>query len=352
MKIGIDISQIVYEGTGVATYTSQLVKSLVKVDTKNEYIFFASSLRRQDKFIGLGAKIFPFPPTALDFFWNRLHTLPIEQLLGKIDVFHSSDWTQPPSKAKKVTTIHDLVVYTHPEFSHPIIIDTQKRRLEWVKKECDLIIADSDATKRDIIELLKIPAEKIRTIYLAAGSEYVDYDFKNLGLVKEKYKLDKPYILAVGTNEPRKNQNRLALAFKQLNLKDYDLVVVGKYGWGDQELLKNVRSLGFVPQEDLPAIYAGASLFVYPSLYEGFGVPILEAMSVGCPVVTSNVSSLPEVGGDAALYFDPLNIDDIASKIITALDSKGLKEKSLAQSKKFSWEKTASNTLKVYEELV
>lgn len=335
MKIGIDISQSVYEGTGVGNYTKNLVENLLAIDKSNEYVLFGSSLRRRQK------GFWPFPPTLLDLFWNQWHVLPIEKLIGKIDVFHTSDWTQPPAQAKKVTTVFDLVVYKYPETSHQKIIETQKRALEWAKKECRAFIAISNSTKKDMVEILKIPEEKIKVIYLAAGKDYLNYDGK------KKYQSKKPYILTVGTIEPRKNLNRLAAAFDLLNLKDYDLVIAGKSGWGDQ-----IKGLGYVPQEDMPSLYAGASLFVYPSLYEGFGVPILEAMTVGCPVATSNISSMPEVGGDAAVYFDPMSVEDIAEKMKWALEhTKSLKDKSLMQAKNFSWEKTARETIEVYEEL-
>lgn len=353
MKIGIDISQIAYEGTGVGAYTRNLIAAIAKVDTTNKYIYFASSLRRQKMFQGLGAKVFPFPPTALDFLWNRLHTMPVETLIGSVDVFHTSDWTQPPTKAKKVTTVFDLVVYKYPEISHPKIIETQKRALEWAKKECTSFIAISKATKQDMVEILSIPEEKIKVIYLAAGNDFTNYQLGREQEIKKKYNLAKPYIFAVGTREPRKNQNRLAEALKIANLKDYDLVIAGKPGWGNENLkfeIKNLKILGYVPQEDMAPLYAGAALFVYPSIYEGFGMPVLEAMTVGCPVATSNTSSMPEVGGDAAVYFNPLEVDDMVAKINLALNTSAkLKKLVLNQAKKFSWEKTARETVDVYK---
>ena len=357
MKIGIDISQIAFPGTGVATYTKNLVAQLLKIDTRNQYVLFASSLRQQQAFKDFPAKVFPFPPTLTEFIWNQLHIFPIENLIGKVDVFHSSDWTQPPTKAKKVTTIHDMIVYKFPESSHSKIIATQKRRLEWVKKECDLIIADSQATKKDIIEILRVPENKIKVVYLAAGEEFRPQSEDEINRVKQKYHLEKSYVLAVGTREPRKNLDRVAEAFSKLKSKNVELVIAGKSGWGNDNFIRqtggsNLKLLGYVPQEDLPAHFAGAACFVYPSLYEGFGVPILEAMACGCPVVTSNVSSLPEVGGKAALYVDPTSLDDIADKIDSAIRSRdNLTKVGLAQAKKFSWKKTAQETLNIYEEL-
>ena len=172
MKIGIDISQIVYEGTGVATYTKNLISNLLAIDKKNEYVFFGSSLRRQKDLKRFTKNVWPIPPTLLDVLWNQLHILPIESLIGSLDIFHSSDWTQPPTKAKKVTTIHDLIVYKYPESSHPQIITTQKRRLDWVKKECDLIIVDSLATKKDCQEILGIGESRLRVVYPAVGEGF------------------------------------------------------------------------------------------------------------------------------------------------------------------------------------
>lgn len=319
MKVGIDISQIVYGGTGVATYTQNLIDNLKIVDQKNTYVYFGSSLRRPLP------GFWRFPPTILDILWNQLHIMPVENLIGKIDVFHSSDWTQPPTKAKKVTTIHDLVVYLYPESSHPKIVATQKRRLEWVKKEGDLIIAVSESTKKDIIEILKIPEEKIRVIYEAANP-----------IFRPVIKKTKPYILGMGQLKSRKNIERLEAAFKSLELKDVELKIANN-----------------ISIENLVELYSNALCFVYPSLYEGFGIPVLEAMACGCPVITSNISSLPEVGGQAAIYVDPLSVNDITEKIkyVLSLNRERLTKEGFAQVSKFSWEKTARETVKVYEEL-
>ncbi len=179
MKIGIDISQIAHEGTGVAIYTQNLVENLLKIDKKNEYVLFGGSLRKKkvlDDYLAqfknnknVTLKTFYLPPLFLEFLWNKLHLFPIEYLIGKIDVFHSSDWLQPPTKAKKVTTLHDLIVYKYPESfqqkgGHDIVVN-QKRRLAWVKKKADAILCDSQATKKDVMEILKIPEKKLKVIY-------------------------------------------------------------------------------------------------------------------------------------------------------------------------------------------
>lgn len=174
MKIGIDISQTAYQATGVANYTQKLVTQLLRLDRKDRYVLFYSSLRRplnrgwRKQLEGLGAQIktYPWPLTLLDFLWNRLHLLPIEKLIGPIDVFFSSDWLQPPTeKAKKVTTIHDLSIFRSPENIDKKIIRVHQRRLKWVKEEADLIICDSLATQKDVEQLLEIEKTRLKVIY-------------------------------------------------------------------------------------------------------------------------------------------------------------------------------------------
>lgn len=171
MKIGIDISQIVYEGTGVATYVRAMVDALLALDRKNEYVLFGASLRRRGefkKFVRNRATlvVVPIPPTVLDILWNVLHVIPVEWFIGNVDIFWSSDWTQPPlAHAQGVTTIHDLSVMRYPESFHQKILTVQKRRLEWAKKTCKAFFCDSEATKKDVIELLHIPQKHLHVVY-------------------------------------------------------------------------------------------------------------------------------------------------------------------------------------------
>lgn len=176
MRIGIDVSQIAYSKTGVANYLANLVESLLKVDTKNEYVLFFSSLRRDldisifnvQESPRLTIKTFKFPPLALDYLWNRLHIIPIERLIGPVDLFITSDWTEPPVKnAKKATIIYDLIVYKSPNETARKIVKTQKRKLNWVKKESDVVFTISQSSKKDIEEILKIDSSKVKVIYPA-----------------------------------------------------------------------------------------------------------------------------------------------------------------------------------------
>lgn len=369
MKIGIDISQIIYQGTGTATYTQNLVENLLRIDRENDYLLFGSSLRRKGDLeaftnqLKTKSRLYNLPPAVLDVIWNQWHVFPIDNLIGRVDIFHSNDWTQPPSKSHKVTTIHDLVAYKFPESLHPQIVAVHKRRLVWVKKEIDRIIAVSASTKRDIVELLKFPESKVEVVYEAAGKEIEDWKKlseverrERIEAVNIKYGLRDPFVLSVGKREPRKNIGKVVEAMSLIN-GDYTLVITGGYGWGDDTKETNrVKLLGYVPTQDLPPLYARAKILVYPSLYEGFGLPVVEAMSCGCPVVTSNVSSLPEVGGKAAIYADPHSTKDMAEKINYVLDLgsekyRQLQRASLDQAGKFSWGKAARETAAVYRSL-
>jgi len=177
MRIGIDISQIVYEGTGVASYVRRMVRALLKTDTKNDYVLFGASLRKKhivNEFFQEMKKInpkvmlksIPIPPTLLDILWNRLHIMPVETFTGPVDVFWSSDWTQPPlASAKGVTTVHDLSTLLFPKEMDARIVATHARRLRWVKKECQAIFCDSESTKKDSARLLHIPVERLHVVY-------------------------------------------------------------------------------------------------------------------------------------------------------------------------------------------
>lgn len=175
MKIGIDISQTAYENTGVANYVKNLVEHLVEMDNKNEYVLFFSSLRKKVPFFAeeivkkkknVRIKSLKYPSTLLDVFWNKLHIMPIEEVLGPLDLFISSDWTQPPSRnAKMVTILYDLVVYRYPEETHARIVQTQRRRLNWVKKECDIIFCISKSTMQDAKDILGISEDRLRVVY-------------------------------------------------------------------------------------------------------------------------------------------------------------------------------------------
>lgn len=363
MRIAIDVSAIIY-GTGVSVYTKNLIENLYKLDKENEYILFGGSLRRfnelKNKVLHLSdivdenkertsERLFPIPPTVADLIWNRLHVLRIEKLVGKNDVFHSSDWTQPPSSSFKVTTIHDLVPLKFPELSDPKLVSVHTARLKWVCKEVDRVIVPSVATSRDV-EGLGIKKERIRIIPEAPNPSIVPVGEEEVEKLKKKYRISGKYLLAVGVN-PRKNTQRIIDAFEKIKTEVKSKLIIIGHRYSDITPSSGVFFLGHIPGDELPTFYSGAEVLVYPSLYEGFGIPILEAFVCETPVVTSNVGSMAEVAGNAAVLVDPYNTSSIADGILEAVKNKDKLVKSgLKQAKKFSWEKTARETLKVYKE--
>jgi len=276
------------------------------------------------------------------------------------------------NKAKVIVTIHDLVpiLFTKTQLSrHPY----NNFRFWWrwnftfklIRNRIDFVIADSENTKNDCIKHLKIPEEKIKVIYIAADEIYRPLDStEEVKKEIKKYNINSQFILFVGTLESRKNIPNLIKAFYKLKNRGitHKLVITGKKGWNYAEIFKTVEKLNlqkdiiftdYVPEEDLVKLYNAAEVFVYPSIYEGFGLPPLEAMSCGCPVITSNISSLPEVVGDAGITIDPYNIEELANKMYEVLINEDLRKelstKGLERAKLFSWKKAAEETWQVYE---
>lgn len=335
-KIAIDISQIVYK-TGVSVYTENLVKNLLKIDLKNNYFIFGGALRRRKELKKYTKNVYPYSPKIADYLFNRMHFLPIELLTGKIDVYHSSDWSQAKSKALKITTVHDMSPIFEPKFTNKNIIEVHKQRLNWVKKEVDYVIAPTESTKEDLIKF-GIKEERIKVIHEC-------YD-ENL-LKSPKINRSKPFLLSVGNNK-RKNTERIINSFIDLKLPDFDLVIVGQKHQQNREY-KNVIYTGFISDDELGSLYKSAECLVYPSISEGFGLPILQAMAVNVPVVTSNVSSMPEVSGDAAILVNPKSVDEIKEGIKQALkNKKTLIEKGRKNIRRFNWETTAKKHLEIY----
>ncbi len=335
IRIGFDISQLAHQG-GVATYTQKIAEGLQK-DKDLETVFFYSSLRKPYKGSLKGVKRFKLPPSLFEILFNKLRNVSIEKFLGPLDLYHSSDWVQPPTKAKRVTTYHDLVPILYPEWSTPKIVEVHKRRLRLVEKEIDLVIAVSEATKRDLMKVSKIPSEKIVVIYEGVGENFKVQSAKDIAAFRKKYQLPADFVLAMGGIGERKNLKRLKVACQELPLvvTHEDLTV------SDQEL---------------PLLYASARLLAYPSLYEGFGLPVLEAQACGLPVVTSDISSLPEVGGMAAAYINPTSIKDMQKTIRKVFYDESLRKEMIKEGyqnvKKFHWDNTVSKTIEVYKNLL
>lgn len=378
MNIGIDANCLLFERAGVGKYSQNLIQNLLKIDQKNHYFLYFAFLRHRaerEKIIrnilpprakNVTFKIIPLPARWYEFLTAT--DFPITNFIKeKIDVFFAPYAAGIPKNGfpRTVVTIHDLVFLRFPEHRGRKLSRYYLKRHQIASKNSKKIIVPSRATKKDLQTFLKVNSNKIQII-----PEATDERFKKL---KNHYHLDRAigryfdpkrkYILSVGTLEPRKNLNRLVMAYSLLPYalkKEYKLVLVGAKGWHNAELYETIKNLnlldnvilpGFVPDEDLPYIYNKASVFVYPSLYEGFGLPPLEAMACGVPVVTANNSSLPEVVERSAILVKADNEEEIAKAIKTIIlkppIAQKLSQRGIVQARKFSWKKAAQQTLKV-----
>ena len=356
MIIGIDISPVLY-GTGVSVYTKRLVEHLLKIDNENEYLLFGGSLRRKPELYSFveglkgnyKSKIISFPPTLSDYLWNKMHVFRIEKITGRLDLFHSSDWAEPPSNAVKVTTVHDLTPFKFPEIMDPKLVRAHKLRLRWVKKETRCLIVPSYSTKSDLLEM---GFNEERIVVIPEGVDNIKKSTHDeIEKLKKKKGIFKNYYLDVGVGY-RKNTDKLIQAFNNLSNNEFELVLVG-INRTNNKTTGNVKFLGHVTDAELNVLFSGASALAYPSLYEGFGLPILQAFQAGCPVVTSNTSSMPEVAGNAAILVDPYSVESITKGLEKVLsDRDNLVSLGKQRVKEFTWEKMAKSTLEVYKFLL
>ena len=371
MNIGLDITALIYQ-RGVSRYTANLVRAL-STHTNNHLKLYGSSLR-QHAFLTASAKsltsnkvqdqyhIQKLPPSVLQLLWS-LGLNQVQSHFSKLDVFHSWDWIQPPDKnIPLVSTIHDLAILKYPETAHPKIVKAHQKSWQQLKDRKAHIIAVSQATKKDVVELLNFPNWRVHVVPEALPTEILDISLslidKDITVIKNKYQLDKPYILFVGVREPRKNLERLIKAWLPLQEK-VDLIVVGDKGWSEQTVTNSthLRFLGKVSDQALCVLYSEAELFAYPSLYEGFGLPILEAFQYGTPVLTSDLSAMIEVAGNAAELVDPFSITDIRRGINKILNENSESQKKRLQrmiirKQMFDWKKVAWQTEKVYQQAI
>ena len=384
MKIGIDAQTILNpkmgDAAGLGHYTYQLIRYLLEIDKKNEYVLYFSHRAREkdfEKFSAPNVTIRRFPFSCYKKFLPLAYSEMLASaffLRDKLDVLHIPGGRAPLTyKKKMVMTTYNLGVKKFPE-----LFSKKERIIFKIKpaafKRANAVIASSEAAKDDLKKNFEINDEKIKVIHNAFDEKFFqDANIDEIQNAKNKYKIDGEYILFMNTIKPLNNLTRLIEAFSKLRLilkgkkpnSNYKLVLAGKSGWMSDEIhqiakdfgLKNeVIFPGYIDPKDLNALFAGADVFVSVPVYEDFGAPVLEAMASGVPVVCSNVSSLPEITDGAAELVDPYDIEGMKSAILKVLDDDrlrdDLKKRGLEQAKKFHWRKTAEETLEVFEEVV
>ncbi len=383
MIIGIDISTVLNHGQDIGSgrYIINLVRNLLKIDRENTYALTGRyttgehlpvihDLKTNYTENRIKLYLYQTTPKKLKL-WNRFRFPAVEFLGFRADIIHCPDFLIPPALSRNIVlTIHDLAFIRFPEFNFDWFI---KKYTGEVKKNAYIskkIIADSESTRNDIVSFFGIDPLKVEVVYLAADDMFRKLTEKEKNTyVLKKYQIDKKYILSVGTIEPRKNFAALIRAFNNIKKSKigsgYKLVIVGRTGWKSEATYEerenspyrdDILFTGWIPDQELVQIYNWAELFVYPSLFEGFGLPPLEAMSCGLPVITFNTSSLKEVVGDAGILVAAGDESELKNQLLHVLENELVKEelssKSLIQAKKFSWEETAKKILDIYNKTI
>ena len=341
MRIVVDVSPLSHPRTGVGNYILGSLHGLAEAaGGKHELVAFAPASEAGRRSIDAALDGLPFErvlprlPAAHAWrtVWSKLQRPAAERFLGRFDVLHFGDWMYPPQRAGlRSTMVHDLVPLRHPEWTHGRTATMHGAKYRHMARTCDVIMANSEYTANDVVEALGVPRGRLHVAYPG-----VEAQFDPVG---ERAQLGRPYLLTVATLEPRKNLAALVEAYRLLDV-DVALAIAGGEGWGGQARLDvpGVERLGFIPHEDLARWYRGALAFVYPSRFEGFGMPVTEAMAAGTPCVVSSHPSLDEASGDAAVRADPDSPEELARAIERALRERDeLVRRGVEHARRFTW---------------
>lgn len=362
MRISIDATPLLLESAGVKNYFYYWIAQLRRQAPDDEIRLFPflgefGALTHQESVLSPWAT---WPRLGLLYFVNVPGNPAIDWITSRADLFHATNQVRnPPRRTPLTATVHDMTCWLMPELHTPANVRADANFAEKVMRRAAGLIAVSQSTKNDAVRILDLDPGTVEVIYPGVAEPYFRATAEGVRRVKDGYGLSRPYILFVGTIEPRKNLDTLLDAYLELprSLRaEVELVVAGPAGWSARETqerlrfgLKGVRYLGYVPEPDLPALTAGATVFAYPSLYEGFGFPVAQALACGVPVVTSNLSSLPEVTGEAGLLVDPRSVAEIRSALERLLESPSLREEMAGKARKrasqFRWETCAEQSL-------
>jgi glycosyltransferase involved in cell wall biosynthesis len=366
MRVAIDARKL--HDFGIGTYIRNVLRQLARLDQETEFVLLC---HQPD--LGIGAQLGPNFRTVLEpsanYSLREQIRVPWTLMRERPDVFHSPHYVLPPAvRCRSVVTIHDTIHLTFPQYLPNRLAYAYARASMWsAARRSHRILTVSEASKRDILRFFDVPEEKVVVVYNAIDERFSrEPDPESVARVRERFQLHQRFVLYVGNIKPHKNLVRLIGAFDAIrrDLDDVKLLIIGdeisKYpalrrAVHEHKLHKQVRFLGYLPDDTLAILYRLASVFVFPSLYEGFGLPALEAMASGTPVVTSNVSSLPEVAGDAAVLVDPYETASIEEGIRRVLTTPALaaemRRKGLARAREFSWEQSVAKTWNLYREV-
>ena len=373
MRIAIDYTSAIAQRAGIGRYTRDLVEALARVDSDDQFTLFSAEPPTPDRGFPTAAnmrsRIFGVGNRRMTIFWQRLRVpVPAELFMGNADLIHGPDFILPPAlRARQVVTVHDLAFLTHPECAVPKLVSYLSRVVPRALRAADHVISVSQRTADDLHTLLGVPREKITVISLGVDPAFTTaVDEQAVAAVREKYGLDGPVALAVGTIEPRKNYEGLVAAFERARRAadgPRTLVIAGRKGWLYEGvfaaverlgLTEYVRFLDYIPDGELATLYHAAAVVTVPSLYEGFGIPVLEAMACGTPVVCSDGGSLPEVAGDAALVVPVADTDALSDALVRATGDAALRASLIQRGRErvvgFTWEAAARAHVQVYHE--
>ncbi len=377
MRIGIDYTAAVRQQAGIGRYTRSLIRALADLDRDNEYVLFVAGGWGDGDGLGpwpdnFRLRTVPLSDRWLNLLWQRLRVpVPIQWVTGPLDLFHSPDFVLPPlGRTPAVLTVHDLSFLRVPECFVEGFREYLEQAVLRAVGRARFILADSFSTRRDLIELMAVEPERVDVLYPGVEERFAPmHDPVTLSSVRARYSLPERFVLGLGTLQPRKNFRGLVDAFAQMvaargherAFADLHLVIAGGKGWMYDELLAQIEAgglghrvhlLGFVPDADLPVLYNLGAVFAFPSWYEGFGVPLLEAMACGTPVVAADNSSLPEVIGDAGFMVRAGDTGALAHAMARLITDPDLRARLVAagqgRARLFTWEKGARKLLEVY----
>jgi glycosyltransferase involved in cell wall biosynthesis len=370
----IDVTAAMHQYAGIARYAANLARALV-YHHGADHRFGVFHLQNRSTRAVSGLEGVPdrtvrsgYKPWRMAVWLGQRLGIYFDRLLPDAVLFHATEHLLMPLRnVRTVLTVHDLVYHLFPAYHRSMNYWYLNTAMPLFARRADAVIAISQSTKRDLMRYYQVPEDKITVVYEAASSRFRPASAEAVAEAKASYRLPDKYVLALGTIEPRKNLNRLLDAVCMIRQKDPELslVIVGHAGWLYQDFFQHIEKLddpkavllsGYVPDADLPAVITGAKAYVLASFYEGFGLPILEAMACGTPVVSSNTSSMPELGAKAARYFDPHDLQDMVTAISAVLEDADLREemrrRGFEQAARFSWKRTARETLAVYNGLL